>query len=208
MSIATRHINALPGDLVCYQHLGIQIRAAFNEPELGEQPFVTIDTSDMPAAFTYDEATGLRGDAEPFFARHNGDCWDVVREWSNKTEVVAVFPGDGTTPQLDAKAYAKTRNASWNEECGMPIIAVHLNDGAAVYDDEGRGNTAHLTDQVVEQLKRMAAAAEKAREEDEDRWNDVAQDTEEAEESGHLIGYACALHDVLRFLEPSSEVVG
>jgi hypothetical protein len=202
-----RYLTALPGDCVTYMHLGISVTAAFKEPEAGEQPYVSIDTSDMPPAYTYDEQTGLRGDAQPYSVIDTGESWDVVRAVRDGVKHVASFPPD-IEGRLAAAAYAKTRNADWHKEVGMPIIAVHLNDGAAIYDDEGHGNTAHLTDQVVEQLRRMAAEAEKARDADEDRWRDVAQDTEEAEESGHLIGYACALHDVLRFLEPSEEVVG
>ena len=124
-----------PGALINFTHLGISISAGFEDPEYGERPYVTINTEDLPACFRYDEATGLRGDAEPFSAEDAGDEWRVVRSWEDKREVIATFPGDGVTPRLDAKAYAEARNADWHKSCGMPIIAVHLND-SEVYNAE------------------------------------------------------------------------
>jgi hypothetical protein len=51
----------------------------------------------------------------------------------------------------------------------------------------------------------MAAEAARERDEDEAHWADLAcgQDTEEAEESGRLLGRAEALLDVLEMLQGS-----
>ncbi len=81
-------IHVPRGALVQVDEVGVFLRADLNDPEFDEQPYVTIDTSEMPRQFHYDEATGERG----------------------------------------------------IETAGMPIIAVHLNDGDEIYDDMGNGN--------------------------------------------------------------------
>lgn len=56
----------------------------------------------------------------------------------------------------------------------------------------------------VRELRRMLREAKRDVRKDEDHWTKLAcgQDTEEAEESGHLIGYAEGLEAALRVLEP------
>jgi hypothetical protein len=195
------------GTLVTFEGVGVQVRAEFNDPEYGEQPYVSIDTSDLPARFTYDEKTGLRGDARPFETLDMEEFgrWAVV---GPKGEVARFDPVDGEASvftRMRAKEYAKYLNDTWSQQCGMPIIAVHLNDGTEIYDDEGEGNKAHLTEQVKERLLHMALDAERARDEDAERssascvWSRASAAT-----SGALTGRAMALREVLEMLDPGA----
>jgi hypothetical protein len=195
------------GTLVTFEGVGVQVRAEFNDPEYGEQPYVSIDTSDLPARFTYDEKTGLRGDTDfpPFSFDEDGACGLVKR---GEEVVSRHYPYERSSwyTHRAAKAEAKRLNDEWRREsCGMPIIAVHLNDGTEIYDDEGEGNKAHLTEQVKERLLHMALDAERARDEDAERssascvWSRASAAT-----SGALTGRAMALREVLEMLDPGA----
>lgn len=75
-------IDVEPDTLICFEGVGIQVRAGFNPDMESGQPYVTINTEDLSPTHVYDDE-------------------------------------------------------------GSPAIAVHLND-AALYDDEGHGNTAQV----------------------------------------------------------------
>lgn len=55
----TQTIVRQAGTLVYFEKVGIYVRANFNEDD-GGRPFVSIDTSKMPAHWRYDDTTGLR----------------------------------------------------------------------------------------------------------------------------------------------------
>lgn len=60
-------ITVPEGSLVYFEGVGLHIRAARNEPEFGSQPFVTINTEELPAQH-------VNGNGEPLIAVHLNDA--------------------------------------------------------------------------------------------------------------------------------------
>lgn len=50
-----RVVAAAPGTLVVYDGLGIAVGANYNEPEFGQQPYVTVTTEEIDARFVGDD---------------------------------------------------------------------------------------------------------------------------------------------------------
>lgn len=67
-------VHVPPGTLVQYDGVGVQINCAFNEPVHHCQPYVTINTEELPPAHTYDENDPSKPGGMPKIAVHLGDC--------------------------------------------------------------------------------------------------------------------------------------
>jgi hypothetical protein len=155
-------INVKAGTLVFFEGVGIQVRADFNDPEFGSQPYVTINTDELPPAHRYDERTGLRGDSAPYRA----DCLETASgEWVVRGPGEAIVArtysvDDISDAEAEAERIADSFNEGWEGVCGMPAVAVHLND-ATLIDDEGKGAIQRAdsvkTDQY-EKLEKLASA--------------------------------------------------
>lgn len=146
-----RSITVTPGTLVNYEGLGIAVNANYNDPEYGSQPYVTVSTDALDPAHSYDEKSGLRGSDTPYSVGRDSDT-DEYLVWGPDAEgklvPVARFPIVTTRHDASkgATIHAESLNGTWaKRNCGMPAIAVHLND-AALFDDAGQGNTAPIID--------------------------------------------------------------
>jgi hypothetical protein len=120
---------------------------------------MSTNDSNTTAHWRYDEKTGLRADAEFADPYKNDDGSYVVFD-ADGTRAAVVYRLAGEF-DLETRRRAEKLTAElareWDERVGMPIIAVHLNDGAEVYDDEGKGNVTSLADEVAERLRRREA---------------------------------------------------
>jgi hypothetical protein len=155
MSTSDSNTTAIvnPGTLVHVRELGVYLRAGFNEDD-GGRPFVSIDTSELPAHWRYDEKTGVRADAEFADPYKNDDGSYVVFD-ADGTRAAVVYRLAGEF-DLETRRRAEKLTAElareWGERVGMPMLTVHLNDGAEIYDDRWHGSP--------EQVARLAKTAE------------------------------------------------
>lgn len=120
--------------------LGLFITAGLDDEG---QPYVSVNTEDMSAEHTYDERTGLRGDARPYaYEEEAGGSAVVLAPWldldGEPTVIARHFGKDGTTARLAARQHAEMLNDLWSTCCGMPMISVHLGD-AELYDAREHG---------------------------------------------------------------------
>lgn len=69
--MATRDttVTVPAGTLIKIEGIGIYLRCALNDPEFGCQPYVTVNTEDLPPAHRYGENNGM-----PIVAVHLNDC--------------------------------------------------------------------------------------------------------------------------------------
>lgn len=137
-------INVAPDDDGTYSlklpTLGVLITAGLDDDG---QPYVAVNTEGMAAEHTYDETTGLRGDARPYtYEEEAGGSAVVLAPWPDLDGAPMViarhFGKDGTTARLAARQHADMLNDLWPTCCGMPIISVHLGD-KELYDAREHG---------------------------------------------------------------------
>lgn len=119
--------------------LGLFITAGLDD---NGQPYVSVNTEEMSAEHTYDEATGLPGTARPYEVeeRRNGEYMVTVpRGGGGRMDLARHYPQpDAMHARWAAKKHAEMLNDLWPTVCGMPIISVHLGD-AELYDAADHG---------------------------------------------------------------------
>jgi hypothetical protein len=129
--------------------LGLFITAGVDDDG---QPYVSVNTEDMPPEHVYDEATGLPGTARPYSYEEEAGGSAVVLgplpDLDGAPRVVARHFGEqGWQARLAAKHHADLLNGEWAKRCGMPILSVHLND-AELYD--ARDHNPALREEIVD----------------------------------------------------------
>lgn len=110
--------------------LGIYVTAGLDGDG---RPYVAVNTDYMRPEFVYDEHTGLRGTAEPFVVEPDGASYRVVNSGSGERVALHYPQPDSGSARRAAQRHANALNEAWSEQCGMPIISVHLGD-AVLYD--------------------------------------------------------------------------
>jgi hypothetical protein len=130
--------------------LGIFITAGLDDEG---QPYVSINTENMKPEHRYDETTGLLGTTRPYEVGEagQGDSYEVIAPSPNGGTPIAVHLPQPTraSARLAAKQHANMLNDLWPTVCGMPILSVHLNDGAELYDARDH-NPALREEEVVD----------------------------------------------------------
>lgn len=113
---------------------GLSIGAWINE-DTG-LPVVSINTEGLTSPYTYDDHTGLQGDADPYVvSKMDHNHYDVCMVTDGKT--LASFYG--IDAEANAGDHAAVLNGRWSDQCGLPKMEVMLND-MTLYDDEGTGD--------------------------------------------------------------------
>lgn len=105
-----RVIDVEPDTLICFAGVGIQVRAGFNPDMESGQPYVTVNTEDLPPAHCYGEDDGMPAiavhlnDAVLFDDEGHGNIAQVV----GTPTVYVVRPGDMSE---DVAVFAMERHA-------------------------------------------------------------------------------------------------
>lgn len=154
-----------PGTLVKYEGVGIFVNCALNEPEFGCQPFVTVNTEELPPAHTYDENDPSKPGGMPKIAVHLGDCTLYDDDGAGyKTDLRA----DGTfgDPQVHV-----VRPNDPAEDIAAFMYEEDAEAFAATYDDEA-GDVERVTVCDRALAAKMIAEREEEEEEDEPEFDD------------------------------------
>lgn len=153
-----RTVRVPEGTLVRFDGVGLQVRAGRNDPEFGSQPFVTINTEDLPPEFAHDGGMPIID-----ITLNDGSLYDD--EGAGNKVSATVYVASPDDPVEDVAVFAREQDAeaflaTYGDSDKQPVRALVCDQTLAQRMIFERLDRDELLAEVEAEISRLDASGE------------------------------------------------